>query len=56
MFSWIIEDLVKDAEGVSLPEKLLGALAHKFHITPKDIVYSVTRVYINLPWDDVTIT
>ena len=45
MFSWIIEDLVKDAEGVSLPEKLLGAPAHKFHITSKDIVYSVTRVY-----------
>ena len=44
MFSGIIEDLVKDAEGVSLPEKLLGAPAHKFHITPKDIVYSVTRV------------
>ena len=44
MFSWIIEDLFKDAEGVSLPEKLLGAPAHKFHITPKDIVYSVTRV------------
>ena len=56
MFSWIIEDLVKDAEGVSLTEKLLGAPAHKFHITPKDIVYSVTRVYMNLPWDDVTIT
>ena len=44
MFSGIIEDLVKDAEGASLPEKLLGAPAHKFHITPKDIVYSVTRV------------
>ena len=44
MFSGIIEDLVKDTEGTSLPEKLLGAPAHKFHITPKDIVYSVTRV------------
>ena len=38
MFSGIIKDLVKDAEGASLPEKLLGAPAHKFHITPKDIV------------------
>ena len=47
MFSGIIlviEDLVKDTEGASLPEKLLGAPAHKFHIAPKDIVYSVTRV------------
>ena len=44
MFSGIIEGLVKDAEGASLPEKLLGASAPKFHITPKDIVYSVTRV------------
>ena len=35
---------MKDAEGASLTEKLLGAPAQKFHVTPKDIVYSVTRV------------
>lgn len=44
MFTGIIDDLVKDAEGASLTEKLLGAPAQKFHVTPKDIVYSVTRV------------
>ena len=35
-FSVIVEDLIK--EGVSTTEKLLGAPAHKFYITPKDIV------------------
>ena len=37
MFSEIINDLVKDVEGASLSEKLLGAPAHKFYVTPKDM-------------------
>ena len=36
MFSGIIENLVDDVEGASLPENLLKAPTHKFHVTPKD--------------------
>ena len=43
MFSGIIEDVVKHVEGASLTEKLLGAHAHKFHVTPKDIVLHSTH-------------
>ena len=43
-FSVIIEDPVKDVEGASLTLKVLGAPVHKFHVTPKDVLYSVTRV------------
>ena len=44
MFSKIINDLVKDVEGASLSEKLLGAPAHKFYVTPKDTCTSVIGV------------
>ena len=42
MFSGIIEDLTKDVEGASLTERLLATPCHKFYVTPKDVVYSVT--------------
>ena len=42
MFSGIIDDLTKNVEGPSLTEKLLATPPHKFYVTPKDVVYSVT--------------
>ena len=43
MFSGIIEDLTKNVEGASLTEKLLTTSLHKFNVTFKDVVYSVTQ-------------
>ena len=42
MFSGINEDLVKDVEGVSLTEKLLGAPTYNFHVI--HLLYSVIRI------------
>ena len=44
MFSGIIEDLTRNVEGASVTEKLLATPPHKFYVTPKDVVYSVTTV------------
>ena len=47
MLSGIIKDFVKDidVEGASMTKKLLQAPLHKFHVSAKDIVYSVTIEY-----------
>ena len=45
IFSGIIEDLTKNVEGVSLTEKLLSTPLHKFNVSFKDVVYSVTQKF-----------